>query len=91
MFVLPMEFATLGAECNKCVKGGGKKAEVSDVHAVEVEKTQERTQFPEGCGSFPIFDAINLDGVHGNAVFANDNTQVFNFRGFELALLWFEV
>ena len=41
VLVLPMEFAALGAERNECVKGGGKEAEVPDVHAIKVKKTQE--------------------------------------------------
>ena len=44
----------------------------------------------EGCGSFPIFNTIDFDQVHGNTVFADDDAKVFDFRDFELALLRFE-
>ena len=45
----------------------------------------------EGRRLFPIFDAINLDGVHGNTILANNHSQVFHFRDFELAFLGFEI
>ena len=48
-------------------------------------------KFTKGCRSFPIFDTVNLDGVHGDVIFANDDTKIFDFRDFELAFLGFEV
>ena len=41
VFVLPVEFTTFGTKCNKRIKRGGEKAEVLNVHAIKVEKTQE--------------------------------------------------
>jgi hypothetical protein len=40
---------------------------------------------------FPVFDTIDFDRVHGDAIFANDNTKIFNFSSFELAFLGFKV
>ena len=34
---------------------------------------------------------VDLDGVHGNAIFADDDPEVFDFRDFELTFLWLEV
>jgi hypothetical protein len=39
VFIFPMKFATLSAECNECIEGGGQQTEVPDVHAIKVEKT----------------------------------------------------
>ena len=40
---------------------------------------------------FPIFDTIDLNGVHSDTIFTNDNTKIFNLRDFKLALLQFEI
>ena len=74
MFIFPTEFATLGAECDEGIERGGQKTKVPDVHAIKIEETQEGTQFAKGRGSFPVFDTINFDGVHGDADFTDDNT-----------------
>ena len=42
VFVFPVKFATFSAESDKRVKGGGQEAEVSNVHAVKIEESQER-------------------------------------------------
>ena len=73
MFVLPVEFTTLGAKRDKRIERGCEEAEVSNVHAVKVEKSQECAQFSKGRRPFPIFDAINLDWVHGDAIFADND------------------
>ena len=41
VFVFPMKFATFGTERDECVEGSGQSAEISNVHAVEVEETEE--------------------------------------------------
>ena len=41
VFVFPMKLATFGTKRDKCVERGGQSAEISNVHAVEVEETEE--------------------------------------------------
>ena len=91
VFVFPIKFASFGTKRDERVKGGGQSAEVANVHAIEVEKAQECPQFAKGCGSFPIFDAIDFDRVHGDAVFTDNDAEVLHFCNFELAFLRFKV
>ena len=42
VFICPMEFAPLCAMGHKCIEWGSKHAEIVDIHAIEVEKAQER-------------------------------------------------
>ena len=91
MFVVPMEAAALRTVGNQHIEWGREHAEILNVHAVEIEETEKSMQLPERGGSFPIFNAVNFNGVHGDVVLTDDNTKIFDFCDFELAFLWFEV
>ena len=91
MFIFPMKMATFHAVSHKSVKRGGEHAEIMNVHVVKVEETEECTQFAERCQSFSILNAIDFDWVHRNAIFTYDHTKIFDFCGFELTFLWFEI
>ena len=91
MFRVPVETASFGTMCDKGVEWCGKHTEIANIHAIKVKETKEGLEFAKCHGSFPIFNTIDFDWVHSDAIFANDNTKVFNFCGFKLTFLWFEV
>ena len=91
VFVFPMEFATFGAKRDKCIERGGQSAEIPNVHAIEVEETEESPQFTKGRGSLPVLNAVDFDRVHGDAVFTDDDAEILHFCNFKLALLRFKV
>ena len=79
VFRVPMETTSLGTMCNEGVKWCSEHTKVQNVHAVEVEETEERLKFAKCCGSFPVFNTVDLDWVHGNTIFTNDHTKCYDF------------
>ena len=90
-FIVPVKLPSLGAVSDEYVERCGQHAEVSNVHAIEIEETEKCSNFLQGCRTFPILHTLDLDWVHGNGVFPDDNTKVLDFSLFELAFLRFEV
>ena len=91
VFKVPVETTTFGTMRNESIKRCSEHAEVTNIHAIKVEETEESSEFAKCCGSFPVFNTIDFDWVHSNTIFANDHPKVFDFYGFKLALLRFEV
>ena len=86
-----MKFAPLGTVCHQDIEGCRQHTEVANVHAIKVKESKEGAEFLKCGRPFPISDTVNFNGVHGNAIFTDNDTKVFNLCGFELALLQFEV
>ena len=58
---------------------------------IEIKESKEGVKFVEGGGSFPLLYTVDLDRIHGNAIFADDDAEVLDFRNFKLTFLRFEV
>ena len=58
---------------------------------IEIQEAKECSNFLQGRGSFPVLDTLDLDRVHCNGIFTDDNTEIFHFGLFKLAFLRFEV
>jgi hypothetical protein len=41
VFILPVKSASFGAVGNECIKWGGEHAEIANIHAIEVEKSEK--------------------------------------------------
>ena len=91
MFILPIKATALGTMGYQSIEGCSKHAEILDVHAIEIKKTEESTNFAKCCGSFPVLDSVDFNRVHSNAILTDDNPKILHFRGFELTFLWFEI
>ena len=90
-FVVPVKLPSSRTVSDERVKRCGQHAEITDVHAIEIQEAKECPYFLQGRGSFPILHALDFDRVHGNCVFTDDNTKVFDFALFELAFLRFQI
>ena len=90
-FIVPVKLPSFSAESNQHVERCGQHAEVTNIHAIEIQEAEERSNFLQRRGSFPIFYTLDFDRVHGNGVFPDNNTEIFHFGLFELAFLRFEV
>ena len=91
MFIIPMEPATLGTVCDECIERCHHCTKIADIHMIEIEEPKESVNFSKRHGSFPVSDTIDFDWVHSNAILANNYPKIFDFCGFELAFLQFEV
>ncbi len=58
--------------------------------SVEIGESQERLKFFLFGWYWPVKDAFDLDRVHVDASFADDDAQVFCLQDFELAFLGFK-
>ena len=91
VLIFPKKTAALHTVCDQGIEQCGKHTEIVDIHVIEVKESKESTQLLECRRSFPVFNPINFDGIHGDTVLADDDTKVFNFCDFKLTFLWFEV
>ena len=90
-FVVPIKLPSLGAKGDERVERCGQHAEISNVHAVEIQEAEKRSNFLQGRGSLPILYALDFDRVHGDGVLTDNNTKVLHFSLFELAFLGFQI
>jgi hypothetical protein len=91
VFGLPVKAAAFCAKCDEGIQGSSEHAKIADVHPIEIEETEEGAKFSKGCGAFPIFNTIDFNRIHSDAIFTDDDAEVFNCCRFELAFLRFEV
>ena len=90
-FIIPIKLPSFRTMSNKGIERCGQHAKVADIHAIKVQEAEESSNFLQGHGSFPILHTLDLDGVHGDGVFADDDAEILHFGLLELAFLGFQV
>ena len=90
-FVVPIKLPSSRAVSNKRVQRCGQHAKVADIHAVKIQEAEKCSNFLQSRGSFPSLHALDFDWVHGDGVFANNDTKVLHFVLLKLAFLGFQV
>ena len=90
-FVVSVKLPPSRAVSDERIKRCGQHAKSTNVHAIKIQEAEECPNFLQGRGSFPVLHALDLDWIHGNGVFADNDAEVLHFGLFELAFLGFEV
>ena len=89
MFIVPIKLPSFHAVGHQCVERCGQHAESADIHAIEIQEAEECSNFLQSRRAFPVLHTLDFDQVHSDRVFLDNNTKVFDFSLFELALLGF--
>src|SRR5260221_12772249 len=72
------------------VKGAGNIGKVTDELLIEVHKAKEGLDLLDLCWGQPLHNSADLCWVHGDMVFQDDQSKVFDLLLLELAFLWLE-
>ena len=72
------------------VEGGDNVGEVGNKFAIEVRKSEERSNTLDRSGGFPFFNGGEFDRVHLNPSLANDHAEKFDSWNVEGTLGQFE-